>query len=525
MHDHDVLIIGSGFGGSLAAYALEGAGLRVGIVERGRWVERGPGNWEPGAAAQLSEHYTEDVPWHVTDDHGTSRTGGFFCVGGPSVFYGGVSLRFRVEDFEPHAEVTGDSGAEWPFRYADLEPHYSAVEGLIGVAGSTGEDPTEPWRSEPFPEPPGELVPISERLQRAARGLGLHPFRLPVAINYARAGRTACIRCGTCDGFACAISAKNDLATTVLGPLTRKGVELIPATVALGLEHDGRRITGLRVADAASGEIRTLRARHYILAAGSLATPHLLLDSGLAALNPAGDAVGRYLMRHCNRIVFGLFARPPEPEGRFHKQLAIHDLYLGDPAGKGPPGRLGGIQQLVTPPISLVRTQAPKGMGPFLVPLVSRITGFLSIAEDQPQYRNRVAIGSGRDAFGMPSLDITHHYSDRDEAAVRRLADVSRAILRKAGALAFYRHRIWTFSHALGTVRMGRDPRTAPLDADCRFRGVANLSVMDGSALPTSAGVNPSLTIAANALRAATALAAELRAGARDALAGSRAGT
>ena len=205
---YDALIIGSGFGGALSAHALAQAGLRGAVIERGRWVERGPANWEPGAAAQLSEHYSEEAPWQVTDDHGRSRTGGFFCVGGPSVFYGGVSLRFRVEDFEPHPEVTGDSGAEWPFRYADLEPHYSEVERLIGVAGSTGEDPTEPWRSEPYPEPPAELVPISERLREAARSLGLHPFRLPVAINYTRAGRAACIKCGTCDGFASAISAK-----------------------------------------------------------------------------------------------------------------------------------------------------------------------------------------------------------------------------------------------------------------------------------------------------------------------------
>jgi choline dehydrogenase-like flavoprotein len=110
----------------------------------------------------------------------------------------------------------------------------------------------------------------------------------------------------------------------------------------------------------------------------------------------------------------------------------------------------------------------------------------------------------------MPGLEITHRYSARDEAAVARLAQVSRAILRRAGALAFYRHRIWTFSHALGTVRMGHDPRTSPLDAECRFRGIENLSIMDASALPTSAGVNPSLTIAANALRAAGVLASQL---------------
>ena len=524
---HDVIIIGSGFGGALAAHALVEAGLKVLLLERGRWVSRGPQNWEPGAAAQLSEHYLSDTPYQVTDDHGRSVTGAFHCVGGPSVFYGGVSLRFRAEDFEPHEEITAGSGAEWPISYDDLEPYYARVEELIGVAGKAGEDPTEPWRSTPYPEEPRPLQPVSERLSAAARALGLNPFRLPLAINYGRPNRNACRECPTCDGFACAVSAKNDLATVILNPAVERGLELAPESVVTSLEHDGRRITGVRVTSARGGEAtRVLRARHYILAAGALASPHLLLVSGLERANPAGDAVGRYLMRHCNRIVFGLFARRPDPEGRFHKQLGIHDLYFGErnaiARGLQPgatSGRLGGLQQLVTPPISLVRMQAPRGTGPFLTPFVSRITGFLAIAEDQPQYGNRVVADGAPDRYGMPSLRVTHHYSDRDEAAVRVLARTGRAILKRAGALAYYNHRIWTFSHALGTVRMGRDPRTSPLDADCRFRGIENLSVVDASALPTAAGVNPSLTIAANALRAATALAAELRGSERAALA------
>jgi choline dehydrogenase-like flavoprotein len=76
-------------------------------------------------------------------------------------------------------------------------------------------------------------------------------------------------------------------------------------------------------------------------------------------------------------------------------------------------------------------------------------------------------------------------------------------VLRAAGARFFYVHTIHTFSHAVGTVRMGVDPRTAPLDDACRFRGIGNLRVIDGSFMPASGGLNPSLTIAANALRAA----------------------
>lgn len=115
------------------------------------------------------------------------------------------------------------------------------------------------------------------------------------------------------------------------------------------------------------------------------------------------------------------------------------------------------------------------------------------------------------DRFGLPRLIISHRYTERDCAAGHALARRARAILRRAGAWAFYRHRIGTFSHAVGTVRMGADPRTSALDPDCRFRGIDNLYVVDGSVMPTSAGVNPSLTIAATALRAAHRLTAQPR--------------
>jgi choline dehydrogenase-like flavoprotein len=206
--------------------------------------------------------------------------------------------------------------------------------------------------------------------------------------------------------------------------------------------------------------------------------------------------------------VFGLFARRPDPEGRHHKQVGIHDLYFGQ-GGQG--GRLGGLQSLVTPPVSLVRAQVPRFVGPIAARLVPHLTGLLAIAEDQPQEKNRISIVPGKhDALGLPNVLIRHRYTERDERAVDILADAGKRILRRAGALAFYRHRIWTFSHALGTVRMGTDPRTSPLDGAGRYGGVENLVITDGSALPTSASVNPSLTIAATALRAGTLLAQRL---------------
>jgi len=124
------------------------------------------------------------------------------------------------------------------------------------------------------------------------------------------------------------------------------------------------------------------------------------------------------------------------------------------------------------------------------------------IAEDQPRRENHVSIDRSEvDRVGLPRLRVDHSYTARDNRAVKTLVDLSRRVLRAAGARFTLVHYIETFTHALGSVRMGPNPRTNPLDGNGRYRGIDNLYVVDGSALPRSAGVNPSLTIAANALR------------------------
>jgi choline dehydrogenase-like flavoprotein len=189
------------------------------------------------------------------------------------------------------------------------------------------------------------------------------------------------------------------------------------------------------------------------------------------------------------------------------KEVAIHDFYAGDGSGC-PAGPLGGIQSWQAPPPGVARIQAPALVAWLADRLVlPRSAGLLVIAEDQPRFENGVALRSGSgDRVGLPALHVTHHYTPRDWAAQKALCGHARRILRRAGALPYFQLPIRTFSHALGTVRMGRDPRSSALDAEGRFRGIANLRVSDASAFPTSGAVNPSLTIAANALRIAAAL-------------------
>ncbi len=504
----DTIIIGSGFGGTMVAHELVNAGERVLLIERGDWVTRGPENWQAEGVGLRSPHYSRDALYDVSTDYGRSEAGFFACVGGQSVFYGGASLRLREGDFTADAEIVGDSDAEWPYDYAALEPHYARAERLLRVAGAAGRDPTEGFRSTAYVQKPNPLAPISRRIEGAALRLGLTPFRLPLAIANQTDDGEGCILCRTCDGYACAVDAKNDLATRVLPDLLAKGLHIEVNTVAVRLATRGTRITSVECVNRTTGERVRLSARRFVLAGGALASPHLLLASDLARLNPGGGVVGRYLMRHDNAVVFGIFRQRPNPERVFDKQIAIHDYYFGHPTIRTPAGKLGGLQQL-TPPQDLVRAHLGGALGAMAGYGVGFMTGILCIAEDQPRVDNHVSLDPFvRDRFGVPRLRVHHRYSRRDGAARSALIRKGRELLREAGALVTAVHPIDTFSHAVGTVRMGVDPRRSALDGHCQFRGVDNLWVVDGSFMPRSGGVNPSLTIAANALRVGAHLAA-----------------
>ncbi len=507
--EYDAIIIGSGFGGSMVAHALVNAGWNVLMLERGNWVERGLHNWAPNATVDLTEHHTSETPYRVIEGGYKKSMGIYASVGGPSVFYGGVSSRFREEDFHLSPEITTDSQAEWPYQYADLESYYTQAERILNVAGDAESDPTEPFRSAPYPQSPNGLSAISQRIGEAASTLGLNPFRLPLAINYSDNGhRSACVACTTCDTFACAVEAKNDLATTVLPDLIKRGLKLLPNTVVTRIHTENSRVSSVECCLRNSHESKRFRARIVILSAGALASPHLLLASRLDRFNPGGRNIGRFLMRHVNAIVFGIFPGRADKENTFHKQLGIHDYYFGHPSVENPQGKLGSMQQVQTPPAGLVKNELPGPLGKLLSPAVGLLTGLLVIAEDQPQFRNHLSINwDNKDKFGLHELLITHRYTSRDLGAIGALKSKAKKILRKAGAFSHYVHNIRTFSHAVGTVRMGTDPETSVLDQFCNFRGIGNLHVVDGSFMPTSAGLNPSLTISANALRVGKHLA------------------
>ena len=498
----DVVVVGSGFGGSMIANRMSASGMTVALIERGGYVTRSKENWGIKGSLDLTDHHDKQAPYIIEKGGNKKEMGVYSAVGGPSLFYGGVSFRFREKDFHPPSQVTEASNAEWPISYDDLSNYYDRAEVLLNIAGEAGVDPTEPPRNFPFPQNPPAYAAVSQKIKSAAEKMDLAPFHLPLAINYNDKSRTACSLCTTCDTYACATSSKNDLETMLIKGLDiANNVSIFAQTIVTNLVEDNGKITKVRCLDTEKKPF-FISANTFILSAGAMASPHIILNSGLEKMNPSGDLVGRHLMRHNNAIVFGIFPGRADKEMRFHKELAIMDYYFGHPEIAFPTEKIGSLQQVATPPRGLVENAVPFPFGKILSYGVDLITGLLAIVEDQPQYKNHIKVDTQLpNKYGMASPKVWHEYSKRDELALSALAKKAQQILKKAGAIGTYTHKIKTFSHAVGTIRMGIDKNSSPLDKFCNFRGVENLYVVDGSFMPTSAAVNPSLTIAANALR------------------------
>jgi len=398
-------------------------------------------------------------------------------------------LRYRAQDFAPIIYREGSTQG-WPFAYDELEPWYTRAEKLYQVRGALGFDKTEPRHSEPFPFGPVLDEPAIARVRERLKGAGLHPFPLPLGIDVdkwlARAKTPW-------DAFPDTGSGKMDAESCGLSEALRHpNVELREnaRVERLLLEPDGKRIMGVEA--TVEGERRRISARIVVLSAGAVNSAALLLASGEGGVANRSDAVGRHFMNHNCSAVLAIDPRVVN-DSVYQKTLGINDFYLDDGRG-GPP--LGNIQLLgrVTAPI--LRSNIPRAPEWALSLLTRRSVDWYAMSEDLPNPESRVTVKGGQ---------IHLDWKRSNWSAHEGLLKAFKEHLRAAGypmllSKPFDRR---TPSHQCGTVRIGRDPKTSPLDPFCRAWDHPNLFVVDASFLPTSAAVNPSLTIAAQALRVA----------------------
>jgi choline dehydrogenase-like flavoprotein len=481
--DCDVAIVGSGVGGATLAWALRESGARVLVLEKGDYLPRERENWSARAVFQQGR-YKNSEPW--LDGAGREFVpGNYHYVGGSSKLYGATMPRLREADFGAVEHADGVSPA-WPIGYDELEPFYGEAERLYWVHGDGG-DPTEPRRSTPYPFPPLEHEPPIAGVADGLRRQGLHPFSLPQAVDWRSGGR--CVLCRTCDAYPCMVDAKGDADICAMRPaLQSPTVDLLTGADvrAVELGADGK-VARLRVRRGGS-DVEVCAAR-YVLAAGAVNTAALLLRSGVAN---SSDQVGRNYMAHTCSFVVGV--RPGrDPHLTFSKTLGLNDWYHAGPDNPHPLGNVQGLGKLQGPTIKPARRWVPLAV---LEALTRRSVDFFVETEDLPLSSNRVVLDGSRVRLLWRPTNVGPHAE-----LVRRM---SRALRRCGYPLIFtQRLGIEATSHQCGTARMGEDPATSVVDPRCRAHDVENLWIVDSSVFPSSAAVNPALTIAANALRVA----------------------
>jgi len=489
----DVIIIGTGAGGGTIAHALASSGARILLLERGETLPREEANWDPTAVWKELRYRTHER-W--LDERGHPfRPYTHYNVGGNTKFWGSVLYRLRPEDFQAVEHADGVSPA-WPIDYAALEPYYERAEHLYQVRGTHGEDPTEAPRG-PFPQP---AVPHSRAMAVVVDGLRaqkLTPSALPLGVL--RPGEPGgCVLCNTCNSFPCRIDAKSDAETCCVRPaLAHPNVTLWTGAYARRLLTDaaGRRVEAVEV-ELAGGATR-VEAPLVIASCGAVNSAALLLRSATdrhpEGLGNSSGLVGRRYMAHLATMMQG-FHPFRRNDTVFQKTVAINDFYRRGPGVDYPLGQIqsqgrthGVMAQTVVPWIPLWAYDA----------WVARGVDWLAISEDLPDPENRVTL--------EPDGRIRLRYTPNNLEAHARLVAEARKMLKALGywIVVTHSHKAKNTTHQCGTLCFGADPRTSVLDPYCRSHDVENLFVVDASFFPSSAAVNPGLTIAAQALRVA----------------------
>ena len=514
----DVIIVGAGLGGGLCGRALAEAGLSVLFVEKG---STGPRLAENGQECGYDDPFARQmfgcwpVPVESTVDGATSVGWGAqgVGVGGTSVFYAAAMEQPERHDMESVPDLPHPTGG-WPVGYDEFAPWYDRARDVMAVNGS--QDPLgEPAAPLATPRP---LAARDEALGQALERAGLHPYRAHLGIRQLEG-------CRECIGRKCPRDCKMDgRSAGVLPALATGRAAVLDGTDALSLQGDAGTVTHLRV--RRDGVEHLLSARAFVLAGGSLSSPRLLLASSTdywpdGCGNTSG-LVGRGLMFHINeRIAIWPPRNAPVSSPGPLKTFSLRDLYRDGPdrmglfQSLGLPADYGNIlyvlrQRYQASPFRHLRIGHELLRLPALTAakLLGDARVFAGIIEDLPDENNRVRHDPAR-----PDT-IIYEYRMSEELLARRLRfrKLLKRRLRGVRSLWLSHAPELNIAHPCGTLRFSDDPRRGVLDRDCKAHDLDNLFVADASFMPSSTGVNPGMTIVANALRVADAMARRLKA-------------
>jgi Choline dehydrogenase and related flavoproteins len=465
----DFLIVGSGAGGSAAAWMLVEAGHRVLMIERGPRLPEDGSTTDVKAVLREGRFKSKDV-WRNAEGAALAPEE-YFNLGGKTRWYGAALLRYTSDEFVGNA---AQQLLPWPLRLSDLEPFYAQAEQLLGVQHREAE-----------PDLKGVIASLKQSgWQASPLPLGLSPEldqRPPLDTLF--------------DGFALPDGLKADAQARFLDRLQQcSNFTLLTDSTVAALLPDActpLRVSGVKLADG-----RVFKATHILLAAGALHSPRLLqaylTATALDQTLPAAAQVGRYFKRHILTAVLSFSLRVQNDRVR-KTQLLTHPDF--DRSSAQPLG--GWVDR------EIVRMTIPSFVPGFIREwFARRAYGFFLQTEDGSSEANRVIAREGQ----PPAL----HYNAKSLPQWTAHAAFVAAFmwgLLKTGRLPFKQTiPLAGTAHACGTLVMGKDAATSVVDAEGRVHGLHNLYVVDGSVLPRSGRMNPALTIYAFALLVATRL-------------------
>ena len=527
----DVLIIGAGASGAVAAKRLGEAGFNVVCLEQGDWTDysRAHGDkpdfeltagrdwaWDPNVRKAPGDYPVDDSESDIT---ALMYNG----VGGGTVIYAAHWQRNMPSDFR--VRTLDGVGDDWPLTYEELLPFYQRVERDVGVSGLGGDTAFPAVAGDSFPLPPMPLGRMGKRVARAHNELGWHWWPGPNAIATRPYRRlNACVQRATCL-WGCVDGAKASFDKTHWPDAIESGVRLVlGARVRRLVVGDDSLVRGAEYVDR-DGVEHVAEASVTLLGANGIGTPRLLLLSASKA-HPDGLAnssglVGKRLMMHPFGTVVGLFDEDLGSwQGPWGQHIHSLEFYETDARRGFVRGAKWGLQP-TGGPVSTTRSY-PWGYDPIWGPgfhqtvakRLGRSAMWGIIAEDLPEESNRVVLDERlTDSDGIPAPRLLYKLSENSSRIIDFHQARARESLQAAGAYEtvvapLIRATGW---HLLGTAKMGDDPATSVVDGWGRAHDVPNLYIIDGSIWPTSAGMNPTATIAALALRITDHLIEERR--------------